>query len=582
MNGDYCFPRKLIKGCLRQAWSELQSATGLPKDEQINAWLGIGSDKKSSQITSVDPVRGRLLFDDFVAGAKSSSSTTRIKIDEDRDAVDEGALQTIELPYQAGEEVEFIGRISYFAKDKNDLDKTKRWVALGLRWITNLGALENVNFGQLLTVAVIDNDPKDISFAATRQSTAHGYLDLTIKPESPFCIAKKRVTENLFESDRIIPGGVLKGAFAITLLSMLDRSDEVIGGQIDADFRELGEQFSKIRFTHAFPAESGSNVRSVQPPQSLIKDSSRNLYDAALFEGPFLVGKSPEAPAFYHEWKRRDDVEELFGWVNPDTKLQVQTAIKDNHAEENKLYAYEVIIPSGIDWYARIDLRGIDQSVRPAVEAQIRMILKYGLRGLGKTKTRAAIQISEGLSISDKIQSNPLPFEVSGKQRWIITMQTPSLLCDPFDLNEQSGSEELMAAYKKVWTQVSGGHLKLAYYYASQSLSGGTYLHNRFLSPNPYNPYLLTDAGSIFVLEAEDGKDAAAQTQIQEWIEKGLPLPEWTVERFKRKDAQGKDIPGNHWSNCPYVPEAGYGEIAVNLSVHWDRKPKDGECHEIS
>jgi hypothetical protein len=57
---------------------------------------------------------------------------------------------------------------------------------------------------------------------------------------------------------------------------------------------------------------------------------------------------------------------------------------------------------------------------------------------------------------------------------------------------------------------------------------------------------------------------------IKKWATMGLPLPKWAVEKYQR---DGKK--GDHWSNCPYIPQNGYGEIAVNLSIHWDGHPKE-------
>ncbi len=79
----------------------------------------------------------------------------------------------------------------------------------------------------------------------------------------------------------------------------------------------------------------------------------------------------------------------------------------------------------------------------------------------------------------------------------------------------------------------------------------------------PYNPFLLTDAGSVFVLEAEAGQQPLAQTKIDDWLQFGLPLPDWAVKRY-----------GDHGSTCPFRRVDGFGEIAVNLPCHTSPAPR--------
>ena len=279
------------------------------------------------------------------------------------------------------------------------------------------------------------------------------------------------------------------------------------------------------------------------------------------------------------DWKERDDVDAVFGVVNPRRRLSVQTAIEHNRAKANALYAYEKIIPDGHDWYARIDLRAIeDPQMRRQVEAELRDLLAYGLRGFGKTKSSARVTVHDGGSIPDKLTSDLAA--VNGQ--WIITLQTRALLCDPKLLNEASGAPELERAYSEAWEQFSrngqgDAALQMVRYFASQTLTGGHYLHERFKKGNPYNPYLLTEAGSVFVLESVVGRATEASACIKRWHERGLPLPAWAFVDYARNNK-----PGDDWSNCPYLPENGFGEIAVNLKVHWDSAPPKGGFHAIS
>jgi hypothetical protein len=42
----------------------------------------------------------------------------------------------------------------------------------------------------------------------------------------------------------------------------------------------------------------------------------------------------------------------------------------------------------------------------------------------------------------------------------------------------------------------------------------------------------------------------------------GLPLPVWALAEYGQYNRE-------LWETCPFVPENGYGEIAVNLAWHW-------------
>ena len=78
----------------------------------------------------------------------------------------------------------------------------------------------------------------------------------------------------------------------------------------------------------------------------------------------------------------------------------------------------------------------------------------------------------------------------------------------------------------------------------------------------------LTTAGSVFVLRPRPSRETDACLTVREWLATGLPLPAWAEARYARNDQAG-----DHWTNCPYLPENGYGQVAVNLGVHWDLQP---------
>ncbi|MBK9316278.1 MAG: hypothetical protein IPM55_18850 [Acidobacteria bacterium] len=243
-------------------------------------------------------------------------------------------------------------------------------------------------------------------------------------------------------------------------------------------------------------------------------------------------------------------------------------------AEDKQLFAYEMVVPTDHIWYCSVDLSAIaDNAVRATVLKQLQQLLKPGLRWLGKTKTRADVAIIKpDPGIPASIKSNASMQD----DCWIVTLQSPAILYNPYEMNETSGAAQLEANYKAVWKQLSNNNLELSHYFAGQSLAGGFYTHRRFRSSNPadYYPFLLTNAGSVFVLKSAAGPDA--QQYIDDWLKQGLPLPDWAKSKYARNGHEG-----DHWENCPYIRQNGYGEIAVNLD-HQIKKLKEGEdCHAI-
>ena len=581
-NGDYCLPRTLVKDCLRDALCELRDAD-TAFAAKIDEWFGDKSEqapRPASGINAggtVEPFRALWQWSDFIHPQRKEADgkTFRICIDRDRGAVDEGAYQVIETPFAAGERVTFEGVIDFYA-EQTEAEKICRVVRFGFNWLMSAGALKNIGFGELLE-ANVEMLSDEISDVVTSLTPFVGEsFDLIVKPEAPFCLARRRTNPNLFESSSVIPGGALKGSLATTWLKLItERNANYITEDItkDSTRRNLAKNFHLVRFTHAFPSQVGTRKRTVVAPYSLVK-SGGTLYDVALCERPGLVGQKPAAPSFQIDWKphEHDDVNKLFGRVEPPGELQVRTSIERKRAKEAELFAYEKIVPDGFEWYARVDLSRItNDAERAAVEIELRDLLVRELRDLGKTKANAAIEAQPPLTIPSVKKSKP-------KARggiWALTLQTPAVLCDPRELNEASGEPELRAAYQQTWSDISNGALELVRYFAAQSLAGGKYLHDRFQASKPYNPFLLTDAGSVFVLKPTRGEDVAAPL-VADWLLQGLPLPRWAIELYTRGDHDGA-----HWSNNPFIPENGYGEIAVNLEVHWNKKPGKGEWHEF-
>ncbi len=570
--GEYYLPGTLVKGRLRQAIEELSSVDQSLEDFN-GKWLGKEAGNTDNQ-APVAPERTRVNFHDFVYKKtvtgenelkKDDRDKTlhRIKIDKERGSVEKGALLIIDAPFAVNEHIDFSGEITFIAKDESDINNVKNCIEVGLKWIPAFGSEKSVGFGKLLQVDIAEpKKEKIINVQSYEKAAGNELSDIIITPGGLFCFAKRQVTKNLFESEDIIPGNAIKGALATTWAGILDKNGNI---EVDANFdpnrKELSENFGKIRFTHAFPVQRTKNERPVVAPLSLVKskktsEDKEKIYDLAFQEVTILI--DPYAPAFATDWKDRSDVDKVFGWhEKPDRELRIRTSIdrKRLKAEDKKLFAYEMVIPKGFKWSSRIDLSRTDQSSRPEIESQLREILSVGLIGMSKTKTSAKIEFPTA-KLKNKIKSKCEPIDWSGGKYWVLTLQTPAILCNPANLNESSTGKDLNSEYKEVWSKISGKALELSHFFATQSLAGGYYLHKRFQGDRPYRPYLLTDAGSVFVLKEK----TCAMNVVEKWFNYGLDFPEWAKTEYLRNTTDG-----NNWKSCPYIPENGYGEIAVNI-----------------
>lgn len=564
--GQLYIPFSLVKGKLKEAWAELVGA-GISFPSSPQKWFG---SKPGEGVW--DPLRGRLHFTDFAhveAPAKPRKTSTGIKMDHARKSAEEGAIQIMERPFEAGGQAEFGGICWFFAKDDAEIDAVMKDLGLLLSWLTSLGADRTIGFGRFLGARLAETglSTKEVSAKLVPESPPAESLDFSFTPLEPFCIAQKHLTRYLFEGSEVIPGGALKGTLASMLLEMLDGKGFEVDKNLPPPWNVLGEHFREIRFTHAFP--SGES-RPIVPPLSLVKFGNAKAKDVALHEKWFLGEKilendgkreaQPCAPAFQIDWKDDSDVKEHFGWP----KLARELRVRHEHdpekrrAMDEQLFAYESVAPKdGVAWRASVDLSKVDATSRSQVWACLKVLLGLGFNGLGKTKARTGPVNCEACSSKGVEPKDGL---------FVLTLQTPAFLCDPMEAAKTSGP--LFDLYKAVWGDLSkdsSGNpaLELVRFFARQSLEGG-YLGQRFGKHRPYNPFFLTSPGSVFVLQPVKGNEANATELVKKWRDHGMDMPNWVKVRY-----------GDSWETNPFLPENGYGEIAVNLFCHWEPKTEE-------
>lgn len=583
--GEIVIPGTQMKGLLRDAWEQLEGhAAGhedVPDRTAIDRWLGVGMGKSDNQ-----PSRGKLRFLDFsVQEAPSEGTRYRVSIDESRGSVAPMMLMSIETPYSPGQTVPLRGSVDFVA-DEEERDRIVRAIGVGLRFVSHVGALRGQGFGRLRSVELgrMTTSPKP-SLAVTMKAenaASESYLDLVLETADPILVSQAQPNTNLFKAGPVIPGAVLKGALAST---WREHVGEAPSGPIGPDFgdperSDLACAFESVRFTHASLGSSSARGAAIRPmaiPLSLVVcgwGAEETFFDVALLDGPHLI--DGEAPRFQIDWKKKATGRacRLFGWPKPTYRTRVRSAVdaSERRSAEGQLFAHRALL-LGEDQalLARVDLSAIDdRRIRARVAQQLRSLLAAGLRHVGKAKARVEVRESplqwaeETVAPADRREDDPI----------VVVLQTPALIADPLALDLGSGRPELVEAYASAFRAMAkarsaSGDLELIRFFSTERLAGGEYFRRRFQSPNNYHPYLLSDAGSVFVFRRTE--EAAAC--LADWQERGMPLPPWAVERYTSRLGD-ETIPGHDWRRCPYVPAGGYGEIAVDLAVHWRLEPR--------
>ncbi|MBK7931773.1 MAG: hypothetical protein IPJ98_31115 [Bryobacterales bacterium] len=431
-------------------------------------------------------------------------------------------------------------------------EDVRQWLEWGLKWVGSLGGQRTVGFGRILAVEVRDD-------TAERQAEPELFQDsfsFALHPQSPFCLSMQRIAGNLFESSEVIAGGVIKGMLARELCEHAGlKSIEVSEALAERlpEHAALCRHFEAIQISHAFPAPNGCRTRPVVAPLSLVSCAGA-FYDVARSPKPVLI--QGEAPRFDIDWKRqeRSEISKRFGWESLKRELRVRTAIDGEklRADDEKLFAYDMIQPEGFQWLGRVVLSGIqDPSERADVTASLAKLLGGGLQSLGKTKVLTHFDCCP-----DPFPPKFASHTSSVQGQWVVSLNTPALLIDPDAITKATGSDELEAAYRTSFSDLSGGRLKLVSYFARQSLAGGDYLYRRFCRKDDYQPWLLTNAGSVFVLERVNGTEEEVMELLNLWLERGLDLPARVKARY-----------GESWKRNPFIRQNGYGEVTVNLQI---------------
>lgn len=535
--GQVMLPFSLVKGKVLDALKEL-----FPTDPRIGQWLG-----NPSSEGSYDPDRGRLHFSDFATtqnGCAEDKVIERIELDDATGSTTERMLAMIESPFAYGEEVVFTGNVE-FAADPREADTIRNMIEQALRWVPAFGAMRSVGFGRTKNVEVkLVKCVERCSGVPTNGER----LRVRLKLDRPFCVGGRNHALNHFDSLRTLSGAVLKGACARLLLERCGRSGVAVDNSLPAPWDQMGSVFDVIRFSEARPANL-DGPRPIEPPLSqVLGEKGGTRHDVALWSEPRLINGN--APAFDIDWKGEDFARcrKDFHWPDVSTERRTRTAINEEtgRAKDEQLFSYGLIRPGDLVWLGEIDLVEVPQQQRGEIRKRLQELLTFGLPGIGKTNATASIEWLP----AEKMEP------VQKRDNHVITLQTEALLTDPGTL---TGPDQLEAAYREYWAEVSKKSLKLVRFFARQELRGGKFL-GRSSASSKYEPFLVTSRGSVFVLERTGHGDPLEH--LSYWREHGLPVANWVAKRYSGS--------GPLWRRCPFLPHVGYGEVLIDHKCHFE------------
>ncbi len=583
-NGDLILKGSHVKGKLREAMREIY-----PESEKDKEWFGDETGNNDNENKEYLPKRSKLVFTDFYLensnSLKPGNRYTRVSIYVKTGTSKENFLQSMEMLFQAGSTSVWSGQIGFFGEDDNKAKEVMNKLVPGLKWITALGSIKGSGYGRLEKVSASLETCTMPSAPPSLKRVDHT-VGLVLEFLDDLHIGGVVKGSNYRETQTIIPGGVIKGSLARFLNELCGEQDltKPIDSHNEAVAKEFGilaENFINLHISHAFPAPPLAGCRPVVRPFSCVEvgDIKKEYWDVALCEDVQLYHKQL-APAFQIDWKNSDALKADFGWADCEIIHKTRTAIKPETrtAEENKLYTFQYVTPFSADhasnaqtnsrpkirWMAKIRFPALESEKTETMIRQFVEAVHAGWQFMGKRSSRFGFQFVE------KTAHPKLGNHENGlirEKQSIITLQTDALMFDASQLvkgNKQRDDDFLKKVYEAYWEQVLDGSGSLKRFFTRQKMVGG-YLAKRFRTGADYYPDVLTEAGSVFVLEISD--EIKAKEKLELFVKQGLPLPDDVLLTIKQR---GKEL----WQTCPFVPENGYGEIAVNLPWHWDKSLK--------
>lgn len=557
-------PADQIRGVIREAIGDLAAAKVTIAGRQVadgvvDDLFGRKSAQEDEEGSANAPDRGRLLFGDLVAelpaetprAAGFDGEVTRVAINDDTGAAAEGLLQIIELPVPFGTAIPFRGAVTIYAQDEDEAQHLAALIGKALGLIGAIGAAKSAGFGEVVESGTGVGEPATVRLGLPNlapPATDRRSYDVTF--DRPYLVDSELVADNVVAGSTTIPGAVFKGALA----RMLELAGEATGSGA------LAAALEQIIVTTAFPlSEDGAPIGRPLPYSLAAQKVETTLRFADMLDldpsrDALLGGR---AALFPGDWKPGwyGEANELLGRSTDDgpaSDARTHTKIKGDTgvAEEGQLFTTISRLhqrPRGAAWTFRLSVdlgRIADAATKVIAQRLLAALEEQGLDGIGKTAAHATFA---PLSASPL----PAPCPVHGtRNRYAVTVETEALMVDALAMIDAAGrwrnGGSSRTAYETYWAHVLPG-CTLHSHFAAEAYRGGHIARRRrTFGAHSYHPLLLTQPGSVFLIET-DTPDVLARL-----MRFGLPAT-----------AQTGAAPLT-WRNCRYLPENGFGQIAVD------------------
>lgn len=443
----------------------------------------------------------------------------RVKLGYESGAAEPGHLLLMEqkLPPQA--EMSFVSQIYIYQDSLVDYSDVIR---LAFEFHNSIGALKSVGFGRMSSPVVKQSelaqsfdalgsiDPKQ-----TERVTWRFTLD------RPYLVDAARPSANVYEGRRDIPGAAIKGLLAQHLFNLGLMDDQVSHG------------LSQLIIGFASP--SGSMIPF--PLSIFSHETTGELFDLAAAD--VEINDSVELQCAV-DWKpseqRTANVNALFDWMGRakpaelpqgyESRVHVEIDKSAGTVVPHKLYTSIALAVPEKGFSVPLDFA----NVSPEIRGRLLDALRPQMSGLGRTD---AVLETTGL----QADMSAGDCDVSAG-RVALLLTTPALMVDP------KPTDWPWDAYAAFWSSKLPNS-RLVSHFSRERLAGG-YQAMRFGVQGEYRPFVLTEPGSVFVLDLHE-EDLGA---LKAMLRFGVCIDNW-----------GGAVPT--WQNCPFVPENGYGRLSI-------------------
>ena len=553
-DGRPLIPADQLRGVLRHALADIVAAAPeVFSQKELDQLFGKPAADSRDDATMAGanfaPERGAILCGDLIAEQPDANGnlSVRVAIEPETGAARTGALMFAELCAPPGQEVLFAGEIVVLVPAGREA-RTVTALDRALKLLVAIGAQKSVGYGEVTRAALREVSRRTLNLPAPPVSTTStakpGAVAYRMRFDRPFLVDATREADNLYVGAEVVPGAVVKGALARRL---------TLAGE-DPETGSFAGLLAAMIVSHAFPENLAGQASGHALPLSLVAEEAAHLLVADSLgleadKGVLFKNETLRPGLYATDWKGwHDAVAQRVGWpphLPPGRELRVHTAIDQSTggAADGLLFATVARshrFPDEVSGAATGPVRAWRLCLTPPAEAdadrwaQLLALLESGLDGIGRTGASATFE----RLLPEDARLPPARPVIGHASRYAVVLTTPAVMTPP------NPGLTATDAYRQYWSAVLPG-ATLMDHVASQRLAGGYQAQRRRMFGAAYVPFVLTEPGSVFLLDNVTGE------QLDALMQTGLPVA-----------ALGGAAPD--WRNCPFTPENGFGAFTAH------------------